>query len=71
MRLPGVILVGQYLRLMQHLVNTFTAFAAEFFVAVDGFKFKTRYFNRQAAKIAIFFNFIRHDTNSFSFGNFQ
>lgn len=56
---------------MQHLVNTLTAFAAKFFVAVDGFKFKTRYFNRQAAKIAIFFDFIRHDTNPFSFGKFQ
>ncbi len=56
---------------MQHLVNTPATFAAEFFVAVEGFKFKTRYFNRQAAKIAIFFDFIRHDTNPFSFGKHQ
>lgn len=56
---------------MQHLVNTFTPFATKSFVSVDGFKFKTRHFNRQSAKVAIFFDFIRHDTNPFLFGKYR
>lgn len=44
---------------MQHLINAFTTFAAELFVALGGFEFKTFHFDIQTAKIALL-SFITH-----------